>query len=664
MGTCGNIYAVDPYLGRVSVFDDNGNYLTKFGLQGDGAGELNLPIDIVFTSDNSAFVSSMNKGAIDVFSITDILPTASITSEDQTICANSPGSIEIDFTGNGPWAFTYTVDKLNPISINAEESPFILEVTEAGLYEVMALTDSNNMAGACFTGATNITVNQLPTATILTSDFSKCQDENSGVEIQFTGIAPWTFTYTIDGLNPVELTTMESLFTIPAEHSGEYKIIQLTDAMCTGDTFVGNCSVTIHPLPTASLVNEFRYVQANPGDVTDFGIALTGTAPWILTILKDEIEEYTIETSNSLYTFSISEESTYEIMSVADLYCSNNDWQCFFNLTFNDNLLPTATILTENIEMCVGATGAIAIEFTGESPWTFSYTIDGLNTETITTSDTPYLLSASSSGVYELSAVSDTNGDGTFSGLTTVSVLDQPVIDLGPDIYLCEGDPAYILDAGDFDTYLWSDGSTNRTLEVSAAGIYSVTVTNTSGCSATGFVTVVVNEIPTAEFFYDIDRLNVQFISDAENVTTHYWEFGDGNSSIEENPIHQYKKKGTYTATYAAISESCGAVQTSQTFKVGGTEDENLVVIYPNPSYGEFTLKITPDQTLTEDVEVLIRSLSGQTIFHRFYKPYELTEYNGSIYIKIQLFNFSKGIYPLGVSSGGFYAQEKLVLKD
>ncbi len=48
MGTCGNIYTVDPYLGRVSVFDDNGNYLTKFGIQGNGEGELNLPIDIVF----------------------------------------------------------------------------------------------------------------------------------------------------------------------------------------------------------------------------------------------------------------------------------------------------------------------------------------------------------------------------------------------------------------------------------------------------------------------------------------------------------------------------------------------------------------------------------------------------------------------------------------
>ena len=70
VGACGNIYAVDPFLGRINVFDDNGNYITKFGTHGDGVGEFNLPMDIIFTSDNRAFVSSMNKGAIDVFSIT------------------------------------------------------------------------------------------------------------------------------------------------------------------------------------------------------------------------------------------------------------------------------------------------------------------------------------------------------------------------------------------------------------------------------------------------------------------------------------------------------------------------------------------------------------------------------------------------------------------
>jgi PKD repeat protein len=733
VGTCGNIYATDPYLGRVSVFDANGNYITKFGTQGNGPGEFNIPTDIVFSKDNRAFISSMNKGAIDIFSITDTLPTASITSEDQTICANAAGTIEINFTGNGPWSFNYTLDKLNPVSVTANESPFNFEVTEAGIYEVTAVTDSNNVEGTCFTGSTSINVIDPPTATILTSDFSKCQDENLGVEVQFTGTAPWVITYTIDGLNPTELMATENSFTIPTEQSGVYEIIKLSDAYCTGDTFAGNSSVTIYPLPTASLVNEFRYVQTNPGEVTDFVIALTGTAPWTITILKDEIEEYTFETSDSLYTFSISEESTYEIMSIADLYCANNNWQCFFNLTFNDIELPTATIASTNIEICAGASKDIAIEFTGTAPWTFTYTVDGVNPSGISTSANPYVLSASLPGVYELSAVSDVNGDGTFSGLTTVSVFDQPIldlgtdihicegetrvldagifewyewsdgttaqtlevstagiysvtvtdvngctatasvtvtvepvpfVDLGPDINLCEGDPVYVLDAGNFETYLWSDGSTGRTLEVSAVGIYSVTVTNTSGCTASDTVSAMVLSLPDAYFYYDVNALEVQFVNEAINADAHYWDFGDGNSSTEENPIHNYASKGSYTVTYTALSTYCGSSAFTETVNVGGKSTSELIDIYPNPSTGKFTILISPNEPLLGTINILIHSTSGQYLYSGTYNPNTVTSYNGNYYIDVNIDRFTKGIYIVYINAGNFVGQDKLILKD
>ena len=665
MGTCGNIYVVDPYLGRVNVYDDHGNYLTKFGFQGDGQGELNLPIDIVFTSDNRAFVSSLNKGAIDIFYITDTLPTATITSEDQIICADATGLVDIHFTGNGPWSFTYTVDKLNPITMSADASPFSFEVSEAGLYEITALTDGNNVAGACFTGSTSITVIDPPTATILTNDFSKCQDENLGVDVQFTGTSPWVFTYTIDGLNPTELTSTTNSYTIPAEQSGVYEIITLADASCTGDTFLGNTSVTIYPLPTATLVNEFRYARTNPGEVTDFVIALTGTAPWTMTILKDEIEEYTIDTTDSLFTFSISEESTYEIMSVADLNCSNNSWQCFFNLTFNDVVIPTASILSENIEMCSGAAEVIAIEFTGASPWTFTYTIDGIFAGELTTAENPYQLPASSPGVYELSSLTDgLNTPGTFSGAALVMEHPVPILDLGPDVDICEGGSTHTLDAGLFDSYLWSDGSTGRTLEVSAAGTYSVTVMNAYGCSATDFVNVTVHSFVNSDFYYDVNRFEVQFVSNANEADAHYWEFGDKTTSTEENPIHTYSRKGDYTVKYTASNAYCGSIQVSKVISVGSNTESDVVMIYPNPSYGEFTIKITPIAPITSNLSIVINSTSGQTIYSEVFNPNYITQYNGSMYIPVNIESFDKGIYIVYINAGTFAEQEKLVLKD
>ena len=42
---------------------------------------------------------------------------------------------------------------------------------------------------------------------------------------------------------------------------------------------------------------------------------------------------------------------------------------------------------------------------------------------------------------------------------------------------------------------------------------------------------------------------SVQFTDSSENANGWYWDFGDGNNSIEQNPIHTYTKAGKYTVT-------------------------------------------------------------------------------------------------------------------
>lgn len=65
-----------------------------------------------------------------------------------------------------------------------------------------------------------------------------------------------------------------------------------------------------------------------------------------------------------------------------------------------------------------------------------------------------------------------------------------PVVNLGPDTTLCEGS-TLLLDAQNPGcTYLWNDGSTNQTLNVAAAGTYSVTVKNAAQCAKTDAITV------------------------------------------------------------------------------------------------------------------------------------------------------------------------------
>lgn len=54
-------------------------------------------------------------------------------------------------------------------------------------------------------------------------------------------------------------------------------------------------------------------------------------------------------------------------------------------------------------------------------------------------------------------------------------------------------------------------------------------------------------QLPSAE---------VQFINTSRNGIDFYWEFGDGGTSSEENPIHNYKQPGTYTVRLVVVDES------------------------------------------------------------------------------------------------------------
>jgi len=597
VGPCGNYYAVDPYLGRVSVFDNAGNFVTKFGLQGDSMGEFNLPMDIVFTDDNRAVVSSMNKGVIDVFSITSVLPTASITSANQTICAMENAVVDILFTGEGPWTFTYTVDGINPVEVSTNEPVYNLSVSEAGLYEVASLVDKNYVVGTCFTGATNIMVNELPTATFLAAELSKCTNVESGVDVQLTGIGPWTFTYTIDGINPIEINTSESLYTIQAEQSGNYEIKSLTDAGCFGINLTENINVTVYPLPTSIITNEENFARINLGESADFIIAFTGTAPYTFTYSRNGLDGITITTSENPYTLTLTENGVYEILSITDLYCSNMNYQGYFDIYYNS--LPTATIATTT--SCENDPDGISIYFSGTAPLTFTYTVDGLNPTEIITSNNPYLLDPSSTGVFELLSVYDSVGTmGTVSG---------------------------------------------------AAVVYPAV---------------------TAEYFYEVTNYDVQFTNSSANADTHYWDFGDGTFSIEESPIHTYSSAGNYSVVYTATNTNCGTSEFTEIIEIIGDVlsinpnnkyKNNSIAFYPNPSNGQFTIKITPPNPIVSNISIAITSSLGQTIYTEVFNPLSAISFDGSIYKEIYLSNFTKGVYMVYVQTDNFVAQEKLILK-
>ncbi|MBK7946098.1 MAG: hypothetical protein IPJ85_12700 [Flavobacteriales bacterium] len=93
-----------------------------------------------------------------------------------------------------------------------------------------------------------------------------------------------------------------------------------------------------------------------------------------------------------------------------------------------------------------------------------------------------------------------------------VTVTPLPVLDLGPDATLCDGQ-TLLLDATTVGgSYLWQDGSTNATYTVSGPGPYGVTVT-ANNCSSSDNVNIGYNPLPPLELGPDLT------LCDGETVT-------------------------------------------------------------------------------------------------------------------------------------------------
>lgn len=94
------------------------------------------------------------------------------------------------------------------------------------------------------------------------------------------------------------------------------------------------------------------------------------------------------------------------------------------------------------------------------------------------------------------------SGCATYPATLPLTVIPTPRPDLGPDTLLCsrEANNSLLLSPGNFPLALWSDGRYAPTLEVRAAGVYSVQVYDAYGCTAAD--TVRVREVcPTRVYF-------------------------------------------------------------------------------------------------------------------------------------------------------------------
>ncbi|HKR05433.1 MAG TPA: hypothetical protein VJY62_12430, partial [Bacteroidia bacterium] len=183
-----------------------------------------------------------------------VLPTAQISGT-QTICAGQPANLNFNFTGTGPWQYTYLANG-NPVGpLIANTSPAVIAVIPAvtTTYTLAPTVSDANCTGNT-AGSATVSVTALPTAQI-SGTATVCAGTPTNLTINFTGSAPFVYSYMAGATLMGPFNTSSSSVTIPVTPATTtvYTLTPtVTGAGCTGNT-AGSATVTVNQLPSASI---------------------------------------------------------------------------------------------------------------------------------------------------------------------------------------------------------------------------------------------------------------------------------------------------------------------------------------------------------------------------------------------------------------------------
>jgi PKD repeat protein len=110
-------------------------------------------------------------------------------------------------------------------------------------------------------------------------------------------------------------------------------------------------------------------------------------------------------------------------------------------------------------------------------------------------------------------------------------------------------------------------------------GVFSATliVNNTSGSDTIELPDLItVGAGPQAGFDFSIDQATVSFVNTAINADVFLWSFGDGSTSTDLNPVHDYDMAGVFDVTLIA-ENICGTDTLQQTIEIEGQAPEATI---------------------------------------------------------------------------------------
>jgi hypothetical protein len=139
------------------------------------------------------------------------------------------------------------------------------------------------------------------------------------------------------------------------------------------------------------------------------------------------------------------------------------------------------------------------------------------------------------------------------------------------------------------------------------------------------------------------------------------WDFGDGDTSTLQHPIHHYTNPGTYMACLT-VTDSCDSRMVCKYITISGTlgatvndiPDVPEVVAFPNPATDQLQLQLNGE--FEGKLEIRLFDVQGKQIRHL--KLPEVTTGSQMVQLKLSDIN-NAGIYYIQATVGG-----KTVMND
>jgi len=123
---------------------------------------------------------------------------------------------------------------------------------------------------------------------------------------------------------------------------------------------------------------------------------------------------------------------------------------------------------------------------------------------------------------------------------------------------------------------------------------------------------VLAEIVGSAQFEAEVSDLTVNFTDVSGSTGPWSWNFGDGNTSDEQNPTHTYDSQGTYTVSLTTES-GCSSAEDIEVGSLGIEDLENTeIVILPNPA--DNMIRIIDNDPAYKLGGVQIYDLSGRLI--------------------------------------------------